>query len=174
MKVFLRWWLNSLAMLGAVVILLAVIMLLQGDADSGKLRGLGSMVLIVVIGATILAAVFTLLELVYVPWRIKHLEGKVAKLFGGRATGTGWVECQVGEFNCYVMIRVLLSFDKKASGERIAFCIDQAQIEALTKKPDFEYVSMLYHELPVCRVHETNSWGIKKAKKKLEEAFHAQ
>ena len=176
MKIFLKWWLRASALLGGVVLVLLVITFLENDAETllDKLKGLGGFALIIVGLAALLGVLFWFLEVYYMPWYSARVQRKLCTIFEGKALSENTVTFELGPLRFYAVAEFKLSLSQQGNAEIITFYVDREQVDSMASKPDFDYKAVQLNTLSVYQIHTTNSWGLKRARRRFQKQLGIQ
>ena len=162
MKVFFKWLVISFFFL---LVIGAVNALSAGLSHIHIVDGL----LAIVAGAAILATLFYFVEVKLIPGRKVKVLNKVISLFGAYPVTDTITKVTIAKLDMYIELKFDLHMSEHgAYSELVSFHIPKQQIDAMKTKPDFTYKHAVCNGIPTYMIYQTNSMGLKRAKKKID------
>ena len=164
MKTFTKWFINAGIMLGV----LALFLYITGQTDLGIVQA----ILALLVGSLILGGAFYWMEEKYFPRRQKKMLDKVVRIFNAKVISPSQATFKVGEHDFIVDITFNLSLSEyEAQGEVITFYVPQNQLRAAQLKRPLSQVKTQLNGQSTYQVYQTNSWGLKLAKRRIDNRF---
>ncbi|QNR25172.1 hypothetical protein [Croceimicrobium hydrocarbonivorans] len=156
MKTFFRWLIKA----GLLLVSIILVVFLSGDLKSGPLETF----LIILGGSSLLALLFSFLELKYIPYRRKKLMRKIVRLFGAIALTDSVAKWEFGRYEIYIDISFDLKITEQAGNlELISFYIPANQLRAYQLDIPLSQKEAEFRGMKTYRIYQTNGMGLKLA-----------
>lgn len=163
MKVFFKWTIKAF-------ILLFVIGLIEILNVGLKKAHIVDGLLFICIGSFILGGVFWLIEMKFYPWRKIRLNKRISKIFDSTPVTDTVTHFKYGMIDVYTKLEFELHMSQYYNGqELISFHIPQNQTHYLQTNGGKIFQESVCNGIQTFQVHQTNSIGLKFAKKRLDK-----
>jgi hypothetical protein len=167
MKIFFKWLGISAGFLLAIILVKASSIGFANAHIAGGLAVAGG-------GAIILALLFYFMEVKMIPNRKVKIQNRIIALFGAYPVTDTINRLRIGNLDIFIETRFDLHLSAYGSySESISFHIPKIQVDGVKTKPDFKYREAVCNGTPTYLIYQTNSMGLKKAKKKIEQKLLA-
>lgn len=162
MKTFTKWNIRTGIFIGAMLLLLFV----KGEVKVGFLELIG----VFLIGTVSLGTFMYLIEDKYFPVRRKKVLKKVVQIFNADPISDYQAKFKVNNYDILVDVDFVLSLNMSApNGEVVSFHIPRDQLENRELSKPLSQIEELFNEIETFRIYQTNSMGLKLAKKRIEK-----
>lgn len=162
MKSFINYTIRAAVMFATLLLILCL---------TGQRKASWDKIIIAIgVGSVVLGLFFYLLEEKYFPIRKKKLLKKLVEIFGAELIDDSRAKFKIGSFDVVAEIEFTLSLNQFAvQGELIGFHIPQSQIDTSMLKRPLSHDEDSIYDMPTYRIYQTNGWGLKLAKRRLEK-----
>lgn len=166
MKAFLSWQLKSLIFFA---VLIAIQTFTGQKADSVSFQDIIKFGLIVSFS---LGLFLFLIEKYGVPWFMKRTSRKIVKIFDAQEINKGELKCMIDDTEMFITQNFSISLITQ-SAEYVTFLIPKQEIDNRNVKAKYKKISKRIGEVDCYQVWQTNSMGIKIAKKRIHKILQS-
>jgi len=164
MKSFLIWALKALVFITIIAI---ITLISEGGFDGVEL----SFLIPWILGSSIfLGFIFWVTEKKYIPYKRKKLNEKIAKIFEGKIVSENSCTFKLGELDVITEVEFSLNiYESSGAMGFIYFHTARSQVDKIQNKYQLKLREDFLEGLPTYNFYQTNGWGLKLAKRRLEK-----
>jgi hypothetical protein len=164
MKTFIKWSVRASGFFGLLFLVLHF---------SGQLKfEIWQSIIVFLSGSLFLGCFFYLIEDKIIPIQKKRVLKKAVEIFNAEPLSESQATFKIDSYDITIDVGFILSLNIfKANGEVVAFYLSKKQLQNQKLKGSLSNIEETLNGEPMCKIYQTNSMGLKLAKRRIEEVL---